>query len=77
MLTTVPGPKSVELSTAISKYQDNRGFSFVADYSKSKGNFIADADGNVLLDVYCQIGKKTFLTHFSFHSFRIQPSCVD
>jgi 4-aminobutyrate aminotransferase / (S)-3-amino-2-methylpropionate transaminase len=56
MLTTIPGPKSIEQSNLISKYQDNRGFSFVADYSKSKGNFIADADGNVLLDVYCQIG---------------------
>eukprot|EP01080_Neovahlkampfia_damariscottae_P005655 gene5655-9471_t len=53
--TTVPGPKSLELSKKISQHQDERGFAFVADYAKSKGNYIVDADGNVLLDMYCQI----------------------
>ncbi|ORE04360.1 4-aminobutyrate aminotransferase [Rhizopus microsporus var. microsporus] len=39
----------------LNQYQDTRSIFFVADYAKSKGNYIADADGNVLLDVFAQI----------------------
>eukprot|EP01080_Neovahlkampfia_damariscottae_P005654 gene5654-9470_t len=55
MKTKVPGPKSLELAEKISQHQDERGFGFVTDYTKSKGNYIVDADGNVLLDMYTQI----------------------
>ena len=30
--------------------------SFLVDFEKSHGNYIVDADGNVMLDVFCQIG---------------------
>ncbi|KAI9254798.1 4-aminobutyrate aminotransferase [Sporodiniella umbellata] len=53
--TLVPGPKSEEVIARLNKYQDTRTIFFVADYEKSKGNYIVDADGNVLLDVYAQI----------------------
>lgn len=53
--SSIPGPKSKELSNQIGTFQENRAHGFVVDYAKSQGNWIADADGNVLLDVFAQI----------------------
>ncbi|KAI8987797.1 4-aminobutyrate aminotransferase [Mycotypha africana] len=53
--TAIPGPKSKELLTKLDQYQDTRTAFFVADFANSKGNYITDADGNVLLDVFAQI----------------------
>eukprot|EP01113_Clastostelium_recurvatum_P020270 TRINITY_DN2406_c0_g1_i1.p1 TRINITY_DN2406_c0_g1~~TRINITY_DN2406_c0_g1_i1.p1 ORF type:complete len:503 (+),score=157.80 TRINITY_DN2406_c0_g1_i1:157-1509(+) len=55
MRTTVPGPKSKSLWEQLNKVQDPRATHFFADYSKSKGNYVVDADGNTMLDMYCQI----------------------
>ncbi|BGP46713.1 4-aminobutyrate transaminase [Rhodotorula kratochvilovae] len=51
----VPGPRSLESSQAIADFQDARAHILVADYAKSKGNYLADVDGNVHLDVFAQI----------------------
>ncbi|ETS61070.1 4-aminobutyrate aminotransferase [Moesziomyces aphidis] len=51
----IPGPKSKEISERIGSFQENRAHGFVVDYAKSQGNWIADADGNVLLDMFAQI----------------------
>lgn len=51
----VPGPSGIKLNEELGKVFDNRASFFVTDFYNSNGNYIADADGNKLLDVYCQI----------------------
>jgi len=53
--TAIPGPQSAALSAKLNKLQDPRAAHFFADYANSRGNYIADVDGNILLDLYCQI----------------------
>lgn len=52
---TIPGPKSIALNKELGEVYDNHATYFVTDYFNSLGNYISDADGNKLLDVYCQI----------------------
>lgn len=52
---TIPGPKSQKINEELGKVYDNGATYFVADYFNSLGNYISDADGNKMLDVYCQI----------------------
>lgn len=53
--SSFPGPKSAEEIKSLGKVFDTRPAYFIADYEKSNGNYIADVDGNVFLDVYAQI----------------------
>eukprot|EP00026_Physarum_polycephalum_P006335 Phypoly_transcript_06377.p1 GENE.Phypoly_transcript_06377~~Phypoly_transcript_06377.p1 ORF type:complete len:499 (+),score=106.12 Phypoly_transcript_06377:72-1568(+) len=53
--SAIPGPKSKALWEEMNQLQDPRSTHFFADYSKSKGNYVVDADGNTLLDMYGQI----------------------
>ncbi|KAI8099174.1 4-aminobutyrate aminotransferase [Halteromyces radiatus] len=55
MKTAVPGPQSKAIQQRLTQYQDTRSVFFVADFEKSKGNYIVDADGNALLDMFAQI----------------------
>ncbi|VEU20932.1 DEKNAAC101857 [Brettanomyces naardenensis] len=52
---TIPGPKGKAAIKSLSEVFDTRCTFFITDYSKSIGNYIVDADGNVLLDAYCQV----------------------
>ncbi|KAF2855355.1 4-aminobutyrate aminotransferas-like protein [Plenodomus tracheiphilus IPT5] len=53
--TAIPGPQSKKEIERLSQVFDTRSLNMMADYSQSYGNYIADLDGNVLLDVYAQI----------------------
>jgi len=55
MVSEVPGPKSKKLHEDLSKIQSMDSVHFFADYNKSIGNYIVDADGNMMLDVFTQI----------------------
>nr|ABF58894.1 GABA aminotransferase [Lachancea kluyveri] len=53
--SSIPGPKSQKELAELGKVFDARPAYFVADYEKSVGNYIVDADENVYLDLYAQI----------------------
>lgn len=53
--TAIPGPKSQEAIKELDRVFDTRSLNMMANYQNSFGNYIADLDGNVLLDVYAQI----------------------
>jgi len=50
MRTSFPGPNSKAAIEDLDTVFDTRSLNMIADYSKSAGNYIADLDGNVLLD---------------------------
>lgn len=51
----VPGSETAAGLKDLNAFQDPRAAFFVQDIQNSNGNYIADADGNLLLDMYCQI----------------------
>ncbi|GMG27085.1 unnamed protein product [[Candida] boidinii] len=52
---TIPGPQGAQAIKTLGEVFDTRCTYFVADYYKSKGNYIVDVDGNTYLDLYCQV----------------------
>ena len=52
---TMPGPISNQFKKELGRFQQSDPVQFFADYEKSIGNYIADSDGNKLLDIYMQI----------------------
>lgn len=53
--TAIPGPESKKAIAHLNRIFDLRSLNMMANYQQSYGNYIADPDGNVLLDVYAQI----------------------
>ena len=49
--TAIPGPSGRQLVEDLDKVFDSRATNMLADYQSSIGNYIADPDGNILLDV--------------------------
>jgi 4-aminobutyrate aminotransferase/(S)-3-amino-2-methylpropionate transaminase len=50
--TAFPGPQQKKAIEELDKVFDTRSLNMLANYQKSYGNYIADPDGNLLLDVY-------------------------
>jgi hypothetical protein len=50
--TAIPGPKGRKVIEELDTIFDTRASNMLANYQQSFGNYIADPDGNVLLDVY-------------------------
>lgn len=48
---SIPGPESSRCIDELNKSFETRSVNMVVDYTKSLGNYIADPDGNLLLDV--------------------------
>jgi len=55
MLTDCPGPKSKAILEDLSKIHAMQSIAYPVDYEKSLGNYIVDADGNTMLDVFTSI----------------------
>lgn len=55
MRTAIPGPISKKAIVDLDRVFDTRSLNMIVNYRNSFGNYIADMDGNVLLDVYAQI----------------------
>ncbi|XP_078611984.1 4-aminobutyrate aminotransferase, mitochondrial-like [Branchiostoma floridae x Branchiostoma japonicum] len=55
VVTQVPGPRSKMLLKSLDNIQNTEAVQFFCDFKKSRGNWLVDADGNRLLDVYMQI----------------------
>jgi 4-aminobutyrate aminotransferase / (S)-3-amino-2-methylpropionate transaminase len=55
MKTPVPGPKSLQMKKEMNQLTNSDAIMFFANYTKSQGNYIVDADDNILLDIYMQV----------------------
>ena len=53
--TEIPGPESKKAIAHLDRIFETRSLNMMTNYQDSYGNYIADLDGNVLLDVYSQI----------------------
>ena len=55
MVTDCPGPVSTRCLAELSARQECSAVAFLVDYEASEGNYLVDADGNRLLDLFGQI----------------------
>ena len=55
MICKVPGPKSLAQNNLLDQVTEARHSHFIVDYENSKGSYIQDIDGNLMLDTYMNI----------------------
>ena len=51
----MPGPNAKQAIADLDTVFDTKSIGLPANYQKSRGNYLVDLDGNVLLDVFAQI----------------------
>lgn len=54
MIVTLPTLALLTFFCVWTNQQQSKGTKFFVDFDKSRGNYIVDADGNVMLDVFQQ-----------------------
>ncbi|KAM8825228.1 4-aminobutyrate aminotransferase, mitochondrial isoform 1-T2 [Synchiropus picturatus] len=75
MKTTVPGPRSQELTKQLGGIQNVAAVNFFCNYEESRGNYLVDVDGNRMLDVYTQISSIPIgYNHPALHKVITNPS---
>ncbi|KAG0030545.1 hypothetical protein BGZ81_002500 [Podila clonocystis] len=52
---SIPGPKTKAGLQHLDSLQDTRAATMMTDLNKSIGNYVVDLDGNIYLDLFCQI----------------------
>ena len=77
MLTDCPGPKSKAILEDLSKIHAMQSIAYPVDYEKSLGNYIVDADGNTMLDVFTSIssiplGLYTYMSNIMIWKNRVE-----
>ncbi|KAB2570144.1 4-aminobutyrate aminotransferase [Lasiodiplodia theobromae] len=53
--TSLPGPEAQAAVSQLDRVFDTRSLNMLVDYDQCCGNYLADVDGNVFLDVFSQI----------------------
>ena len=72
MKTECPGPKSKAIMEDLDSLQSMKSVQYAVDYNKSFGNYIVDADGNTMLDVFTNISSIPIgIFHFSHYGVKI------
>ncbi|XP_057659203.1 uncharacterized protein LOC130895719 isoform X2 [Diorhabda carinulata] len=72
---SVPGPKGKELFSKLKLFQNVEDIELFTNYSKSKGNYLVDADGNTFLDVNMQ-GSRLPLGYNYKELEKVLPDCL-
>lgn len=72
----VPGPKTIEHRLQASEYTQVNQVSLFCDYEKSRGNYMVDVDGNVLLDFFQQISSMPLGYNHPSHVELLKSSAV-
>uniref|UniRef100_A0A915IKH9 Uncharacterized protein n=1 Tax=Romanomermis culicivorax TaxID=13658 RepID=A0A915IKH9_ROMCU len=75
--TKIPGPKSSALKNDLNRIQNSAGVNYFVDMEKSIGNYVADADGNYLLDAYMMIASMPLgYNHPAFQELLKKPEMM-